>query len=661
MIKLPKKDKYTVGLMTGSFHTDYSFHLADVLCKALDKDNIQIVLMQSLDAIRYLSLNSIVDDNFDSHYYSIFEYGKYLELDLLIVSLGTISAIPSSISTIEFFEPFKEIPTIVIEDDTPMDNSIYITVNNYQGMYACVNHLIQEHELKNILYVSGPLTAPDARVRLDSYKNAMKDNNLIVEDKMIAYGDFTDHVDNLIEELLDNNPDAQAICCANDEMAESAYRVLNQRGLIIGKDIMVTGFDDKDSAKYMDPPLTTVRQSSDKIAEYVSNVIDDLIAEKEVSSAIIDAELIIRESCGCDDNSNNNIDTDNISNEIIVDERTKMKAFQKRGIINSLLLRNLLSKGLTSQKYFERIGHIISDLGAKKAYICLTDKPIKLNKQTEYFLPKTLTLYLSVDNGSIKAKGFDEGEVLDYNQLSSIFKKQIEKGKQLAIFPLFYQNRHYGALFVELDHKDMFFYYTLSLELGTGLYFMQIELSNQKSQRELEEQNRILDYLASHDSLTSCYNRTEAIRLANTMMESKKYNKFVIVVADLDYLKRINDTFGHYEGDIAIKQTAEILKDALPDGGIIGRAGGDEFICFFPYKDNYNPEQFIQIVNLKCAVYNKTSDKDYELNISVGYHCFDIDDKEEIDTLFKKADDHLYVNKKKRKNSVMKNNDSVFI
>ena len=78
--------------------------------------------------------------------------------------------------------------------------------------------------------------------------------------QMIAQGDYSEFVDKQIEKLLDDNPDAQAIVFANDEMAFSGYRVCEQRGLKVGKDILITGFDDCERASGMEPPLTTVQQ-----------------------------------------------------------------------------------------------------------------------------------------------------------------------------------------------------------------------------------------------------------------------------------------------------------------------------------------------------------------------------------------------------------------
>lgn len=77
---------------------------------------------------------------------------------------------------------------------------------------------------------------------------------------MIAQGDYSEFVDRQVNQLLDDNPDAQAIVFANDEMAFTAYRVCEKRGLTVGQDILITGFDNCERASGMDPSLTTVQQ-----------------------------------------------------------------------------------------------------------------------------------------------------------------------------------------------------------------------------------------------------------------------------------------------------------------------------------------------------------------------------------------------------------------
>lgn len=77
-------------------------------------------------------------------------------------------------------------------------------------------------------------------------------------------------------------------------------------------------------------------------------------------------------------------------------------------------------------------------------------------------------------------------------------------------------------------------------------------------------------------------NRRGLMEKAVQMNRKNDGKEMLILFADLDHLKEINDSFGHIEGDFAIKKCAETLKSVVGENGIIGRIGGDEFCACFP-------------------------------------------------------------------------------
>ena len=82
-------------------------------------------------------------------------------------------------------------------------------------------------------------------------------NGLEVKEGMVVHGDFTDQVDELVLGLLECTPDADAIVCANDEMALGLYEVIRERGLVPGKDIKVMGFDNSVEGAKAKPSLSS--------------------------------------------------------------------------------------------------------------------------------------------------------------------------------------------------------------------------------------------------------------------------------------------------------------------------------------------------------------------------------------------------------------------
>lgn len=80
----------------------------------------------------------------------------------------------------------------------------------------------------------------------------------------IETGDFSECVHTQVNALLDRIPNLQAIVCANDVMALTAYQECEKRGLHIGQDIAVTGFDDWERIRHVPVPITTIHQDSER-------------------------------------------------------------------------------------------------------------------------------------------------------------------------------------------------------------------------------------------------------------------------------------------------------------------------------------------------------------------------------------------------------------
>ena len=144
-------------------------------------------------------------------------------------------------------------------------------------------------------------------VRLKAYRNGMEEAGLEVDESMIGYGDYTTRVHSIVEELLDNNENIEAICCANDNMARACYEVCDKRGLVVGKDIAITGFDDIDISSKLDPALTTVNHDARLFATKALDMALDLADGKAVESIEYPIDLLTRCSCGCKDNHLDNL------------------------------------------------------------------------------------------------------------------------------------------------------------------------------------------------------------------------------------------------------------------------------------------------------------------------------------------------------------------
>jgi diguanylate cyclase (GGDEF)-like protein len=118
---------------------------------------------------------------------------------------------------------------------------------------------------------------------------------------------------------------------------------------------------------------------------------------------------------------------------------------------------------------------------------------------------------------------------------------------------------------------------------------------------------------------------------------------FSVAFVDLDGLKRINDTYGHQEGNRALKDTAHVLRECFRESDIIARLGGDEFAVFI--SEAGHPKIAGRIVQ-KLAEYNAAAGRNYRLSLSVGIVPGDSAKDSDLETLLGRADALMYAQKR---------------
>jgi diguanylate cyclase (GGDEF)-like protein/PAS domain S-box-containing protein len=165
---------------------------------------------------------------------------------------------------------------------------------------------------------------------------------------------------------------------------------------------------------------------------------------------------------------------------------------------------------------------------------------------------------------------------------------------------------------------------------------------------ERKEMEKELRKLSLTDELTNLYNRRGFMTLAEQQikMANRLDRELLLISADLDDLKVINDTFGHQEGDRALIDVAVILKETFRSSDIIARIGGDEFTAL----QMKNPENNITVTcdRLQEAItrHNEGTDRSYTLSISVGTEIYDPQEPKNLDQLMAEADKKMYEQKK---------------
>jgi diguanylate cyclase (GGDEF)-like protein len=165
---------------------------------------------------------------------------------------------------------------------------------------------------------------------------------------------------------------------------------------------------------------------------------------------------------------------------------------------------------------------------------------------------------------------------------------------------------------------------------------------------EIMERERLqneLHALSLRDELTGLLNRRGFMTLAEQhwRLALRTHQKFALLFTDLDYLKRINDTLGHAQGDTALRDMAHALEKTFRESDIIARMGGDEFTVLFTDHTRDSIQTVLARLQENLNRVNETHN--YILSASMGLAQFDPDHPASIADLLKQADAEMYAQK----------------
>ncbi|MDF2840329.1 MAG: diguanylate cyclase [Clostridia bacterium] len=159
-----------------------------------------------------------------------------------------------------------------------------------------------------------------------------------------------------------------------------------------------------------------------------------------------------------------------------------------------------------------------------------------------------------------------------------------------------------------------------------------------------------LEEMVNNDSLTGIYNRrffTEFLR--NEIIRSERYKKgFSLIMLDIDFFKKINDTYGHDVGDIVLKELSGLVTKCIRKSDMFARVGGEEFAIIATETDLENAVQLAEKIRRK--VEESVLAKDLKITISLGVSQYT--NKDDNNTIYKRADNALYKAKGEGRNRV---------
>ena len=306
----------------------------------------------------------------------------------------------------------------------------------------------------------------------------------------------------------------------------------------------------------------------------------------------------------------------------------------------------------------KEIGSFLPYLGFSYLYLFLDES--RTNQfRVEYRLgfEKDKMLFVPEHDFSVFSTDRDEGNFLNAMQTINFSG---ENRKNSAVYSVSQNGENFGFLVFSVDEKYFATFGKIRHLLSHAIFSL---LSRQNIERELtnlKHRNLELSKLSQIDAFTRMGNRRalleKGLELFRMAHEAKR--SVGVIFLDLDGLKKINDTYGHAEGDKAILAFAEILRSCFRKTDLLVRYGGDEFVVVVSGLQEDAMQRSMDRIAGQIAAFNAQTEKQWELSASWGSAFFDPLSGEEPSPTFEKmlhlSDSRLYEIKKKKKENARK-------
>ena len=516
----------------------------------------------------------------------------------------------------------------------------HIFTDETEGIRPLIRHLLDIHRLTRLCFVTGYPGHPDAERRLACFREEMAAHDLPIPDEAIFQGDMwvTSGPAAYHYFYEEHHLQPEAIICANDYMAKGVMEALQEHGICVPEDVIVTGFDNVVDLGDAGSTLTTIAQDYETMILRSLELLREQLAlspEKRSDQDIsIPGRLVLGQSCGCF-HPNETYLNQYIARNVHTRDRE-----QDQQIKTTYLNIDLSACDTFEDLHRVLVHHMGKLAGLQDFYLCLF-----------------------ADEESGGRCLFPE-KMTDKACLVSVIENQKDAGMPMCVFNVrkllpdrLKDHSQPRIIYMSLlHHLDQFYGYSLFClnSQQTSIAFFQYRnvmisgaLRNiflQRRLREMYEERRILSIT---DPLTHTLNRRGLEEALNAQWSAlcSSHTPAAFFSFDMDRMKYINDHFGHPAGDRALQLVVQALTEVLGSDTLIARTGGDEFLAFLPNCEEAEAASLVEAFEAALPRLTAEAGLPYSVSCSPGFYVLRLDSASNFEQCVLRSDQAMYVQK----------------
>lgn len=622
-------------VMTEEICSDYSRQVIEGICHFCKQKEISTIVCN----VRHPKYGEGI---FEYQHWAASNLIDVKDVDVVIILSGIYFSSYTVDEFAELLKPFEGKKIISISQKLPIENSWAILSDNESIFEKAFDFLIRTCGAKRIGFMTASKTSSvESKLRFNAYKKNLNLYKLEYDESIVFHGKFT--MSSAYEELEEKlgkdctSVDFDAFIAANDQMALGAMAFFKDHGIKVPEQVKVIGYDDINEAAAVQPSLSSISPFNFNLGYNAATTAFMIATGMEVQREFTSpAKLVIRDSTGYEHCEHKTTLRTEALNQLIL-----------RGYDNTYIyyLLDTIQCNDALEVFLKRIQKALKEVNIEKFAVVLYDEPVFYKRLTEFKMPEKVRVEYVYEHG--------EGRILSDRYFSpaehilppDVFEDSNECYIAQAVY---YGEKQYGYMVYSIGERGLVFYNLYAKALSNAIANSYEYTAQYVKNLNLQMEKYELERASRTDELTGVLNRRgldiQGQKQIDYAVASGSCG--VVFYADMNGLKKINDTFGHEFGDKAIKAEAEVLRTTFRSSDTIGRIGGDEFAIVAPGFPMYKLKEMIGKIERRCIEVKEKYQLPFDVSMSLGAVDFD-SNLTDLNTLLKFSDQQQYVAKRK--------------